>query len=544
MIVLDEPTAGIDIGSKSEIIALIRELASQGKAVIIISSELAELLAASDRIMVMSNGELVRDISREELDAVTAGAADAAERQQLAERQLQLALQHRAQQFTKLLGTGPNGETSGNRGQHPALRCGNRPDPGDERTRGDHPALRRQRLVERSAGGSARPARRHGRGDHRDQRSGFDASRQAADIEALLADQPDVIFALPVDPVATASAYRAVAALGVKLVFMENTPKGLVAGKDYVSVVSADNYGNGAASAELMANALGKEGAVGIISHAADFHVTRQRAEAFKQTMAKSFPKVRIVAEQGIAGPDFAADAERAASAMLASHPDLKGIWAVWDVPAEGVIAAAKAAGRDRSGRHHDRSRPQCRHRSGRGRRHQGRGRTARLRPGGHRGPARRLWFAGQAGSGVRCPTGLARRPGQRRRRLADCLPPAQPQPAAGSHVMSTAVTPSQDTTQGWQAMLLSAWRQNIIYLGFVVIFLVFAVTLHDKGFLDPNNLLNIVRQTAMIAIMAVAMTFVLSAGESICRSAPWRAWPRSRRRWPWTSAGRFSAWA
>ncbi len=133
--------------------------------------------------------------------------------------------------------------------------------------------------------------------------AGFDAARQAADVEALLAQQPDVIFAVPVDPVATAAAYRAAAARGVKLVFMENTPKGLAAGKDYVSVVSADNYGNGAASAELMASALGKEGAVGIISHAADFHVTRQRAEAFKQTMAKSFPKVRIVAEEGIAGP-------------------------------------------------------------------------------------------------------------------------------------------------------------------------------------------------------------------------------------------------
>jgi ribose transport system permease protein len=57
-------------------------------------------------------------------------------------------------------------------------------------------------------------------------------------------------------------------------------------------------------------------------------------------------------------------------------------------------------------------------------------------------------------------------------------------------------------------------WRQNIIYIGFVVIFLIFALTLNDKGFLNPNNLLNIVRQTAMIAVMAVAMTFVLSAGE------------------------------
>lgn len=57
-------------------------------------------------------------------------------------------------------------------------------------------------------------------------------------------------------------------------------------------------------------------------------------------------------------------------------------------------------------------------------------------------------------------------------------------------------------------------WRQNIIYIGFVVIFLVFALTLNDKGLLNPNNLLNIIRQTAMIAAMAVAMTFVLSAGE------------------------------
>lgn len=57
-------------------------------------------------------------------------------------------------------------------------------------------------------------------------------------------------------------------------------------------------------------------------------------------------------------------------------------------------------------------------------------------------------------------------------------------------------------------------WRQNIIYIGFVVIFAVFAVTLADKGFLNPTNLLNIIRQTAMIAVMAVAMTFVLSSGE------------------------------
>ena len=109
VIVLDEPTAGIDIGSKGEIIALIRELAAQGRAVLILSSELAELLAASDRIVVMSDGQLVRTITRTELDEAGAAATDPIEKLQLAERQLQLALQHRAEQHGKPLSLGANG---------------------------------------------------------------------------------------------------------------------------------------------------------------------------------------------------------------------------------------------------------------------------------------------------------------------------------------------------------------------------------------------------------------------------------------------------
>jgi len=57
-------------------------------------------------------------------------------------------------------------------------------------------------------------------------------------------------------------------------------------------------------------------------------------------------------------------------------------------------------------------------------------------------------------------------------------------------------------------------WRQNIIYIGFICVFLFFSITLYDSGFLSTNNLLNIGRQTAIIAIMAVAMTLVLSCGE------------------------------
>jgi ribose transport system permease protein len=56
--------------------------------------------------------------------------------------------------------------------------------------------------------------------------------------------------------------------------------------------------------------------------------------------------------------------------------------------------------------------------------------------------------------------------------------------------------------------------RQNMLYIGFVALFAVFAVTLGDQGFTSSNNLLNIIRQTATISVMAVAVTFVIGAAE------------------------------
>ncbi|RBW69686.1 ABC transporter permease [Bacillus taeanensis] len=57
-------------------------------------------------------------------------------------------------------------------------------------------------------------------------------------------------------------------------------------------------------------------------------------------------------------------------------------------------------------------------------------------------------------------------------------------------------------------------WRQYIVYIAFVGVFIAFSISLYDEGFLSVNNILNIVRQTAMISIMAVAMTFVISSAE------------------------------
>ena len=67
VMLLDEPTAGVDIGAKMEIINIIREYADKGNGVLLVSSELAELLAACDRILVLFNGKIVNDIKREEI---------------------------------------------------------------------------------------------------------------------------------------------------------------------------------------------------------------------------------------------------------------------------------------------------------------------------------------------------------------------------------------------------------------------------------------------------------------------------------------------
>jgi len=67
VLVMDEPTAGVDIAAKSEILDIVRNLANSGKGVILISSELVELLAVSDRILVLQEGTVKQVLDRREV---------------------------------------------------------------------------------------------------------------------------------------------------------------------------------------------------------------------------------------------------------------------------------------------------------------------------------------------------------------------------------------------------------------------------------------------------------------------------------------------
>lgn len=81
LLVMDEPTAGVDIGTKTEILDMVRDFATQGNAVVFISSELPELLAVADRVVVLRGGRTIRALDRADIES---------------EEQLQLVIQGEA----------------------------------------------------------------------------------------------------------------------------------------------------------------------------------------------------------------------------------------------------------------------------------------------------------------------------------------------------------------------------------------------------------------------------------------------------------------
>ena len=75
LLIMDEPTRGIDVDAKSEIHALMGRLAAGGLGILMISSELPEVLGMSDRVLVMNSGRIVAELSRDEATPEAVGAA-------------------------------------------------------------------------------------------------------------------------------------------------------------------------------------------------------------------------------------------------------------------------------------------------------------------------------------------------------------------------------------------------------------------------------------------------------------------------------------
>lgn len=174
----------------------------------------------------------------------------------------------------------------------------------------------------------------------------FKDTKQISDLEAISARKPDILVSIPLNGETTASAYKKIADAGTKIVFMDQPVQDMVPGKDYVSVVSADNFGLGMNIADELAKAINYEGEVVALYYAPDFYVTNQRYQGFVARLQAKYPRVKLLAAQGFQDPN---STQEVAAALLTRFPRIDGMYASWDTPALGALSAARVAGRDPS---------------------------------------------------------------------------------------------------------------------------------------------------------------------------------------------------
>jgi ribose transport system substrate-binding protein len=170
----------------------------------------------------------------------------------------------------------------------------------------------------------------------------FDAAIQNASFERLVHARPDAIISLPVGNTVMADSYRKASKAGIKLILLDNVPTGLLPGKDYVSLVSADNFGLGQIGAELLSPHISSNAGVGILSYRKDFYATNEREIAFRRWIETNRPDV--VVRQGKF--DEPSRAGETLNQLLELHPNLSGIFAVWDEAAIPAMTMMQANGK------------------------------------------------------------------------------------------------------------------------------------------------------------------------------------------------------
>lgn len=158
----------------------------------------------------------------------------------------------------------------------------------------------------------------------------FSPKAQVQALDGLLAQRPDAVVSLPVANEEVALAHARLAEAGIKLVLLDNVPTGLLPGRHYGTLVSADNFGLGRIAAEGLSAHLPQGAEVGLLGYAADFFATNEREIAFAKWMRAHRPDVTIRQDSFGRIDESAPRTE----AMLAAYPRLAGLFVVWDTPA------------------------------------------------------------------------------------------------------------------------------------------------------------------------------------------------------------------
>lgn len=171
----------------------------------------------------------------------------------------------------------------------------------------------------------------------------FSVEKQISQIDDMIQIRPDAIISIPVDDVATAASYKRIQQAGIKLVMMDNVPKGLKHGEDYVTVVSSDSQGLGYEAAAILSKYLPEKAEVGIVWFGISFYVTNERTKGFKEWMAKNRPDV-VLKEAPFLNPS---DAGKVTESFLTANPNIAGLFTEWSGPGLDAASAARAQGKD-----------------------------------------------------------------------------------------------------------------------------------------------------------------------------------------------------
>lgn len=167
----------------------------------------------------------------------------------------------------------------------------------------------------------------------------FSPAAQTSAIERLIALRPDAVIAIPVGGTAVAEAFRRLAGAGIRLVFLDNVPSGLLPERDYASAVSCDNFRLGQIAAELLSPHVRSGGRVCIAAYSVEFFATAQREIGFEKWMRRERPDIRLDHLKF----ETPARAGEAVALYLAREPNPDGIFIVWDEPAVAALQVLAA---------------------------------------------------------------------------------------------------------------------------------------------------------------------------------------------------------
>lgn len=171
----------------------------------------------------------------------------------------------------------------------------------------------------------------------------FDAETQIAALTRLSGEPVDAVVSIPVANAAVAEAHRSVARAGKHLILLDNVPTGLLPGRDYTSLVSADNFGLGLIGAELLSPHVPQNRQVGVLTYGVDFFATNEREIAFARWIKANRPDLKVHTRR------FASleTTGQTTEALVEEFPELAGLFVVWDIPAMEAIRVLDRRGAD-----------------------------------------------------------------------------------------------------------------------------------------------------------------------------------------------------